>query len=112
MEFTNEISRNLGLVNTYILEKNMKSSSLPKKYINYNFIIFIGFLLILGYTLWYKYNKKQKMINENKIIQKELDLEFQKAMEIALQEEQKQIVIKDERQDEYIDLDGWAGLSF
>jgi Tfp pilus assembly protein PilO len=112
MEFTNEISRNLGLVSTHILEKNMKTTSLPKKYLNYNFFIFIGFLIILGYTLWYKYNQKQKKISETKIKQEELDLEYQKAMETAIREEEKQLEIREDKQDEYIDLDGWASLSF
>jgi hypothetical protein len=102
----------LGLVDTRIFEKTLKTNSLPKKYINMNFIIFIGFLLVISFTLWYKYTKKQSKLNEEKLIEIELDKQFNEIMELVAKEEMEKEIIREEKQDEYIDLDGWADLSF
>jgi hypothetical protein len=102
----------LGLVDTRIFEKTLKTNSLPKKYININFIIFIGFLLLVCFTLWYKYTKKQSKLNEEKLKEIELDKQFNEVMELVAKEEMEKEVIREEKQDEYIDLDGWANISF
>jgi hypothetical protein len=101
----------LGLVDIRIFEKTLKTNSLPKKYFNLNFIIFIGFLLIVGFTLWYKYTKKQSKLNEEKLKEIELDKQFNEVMELVVKEEIEREIIREEKQDEYIDLDGWANLS-
>jgi NhaP-type Na+/H+ and K+/H+ antiporter len=112
MEFSSISNGNkLGLVNPYIIEKTFKTNSLPRKYFNLNFIIFIGFLLVAGFTLWYKYTKKQSKLNEEKLKEVELDKQFNEVMELVAKEEIEKEIIREEKQDEYIDLDGWANLS-
>jgi cell division protein FtsI/penicillin-binding protein 2 len=98
----------LGLVNTFLLEKTLKTNNLPRKYINFNLIIFICFIFLLGFTLWYKYTQKNRKLEEIRINQDKLDKEFDKVMEIIVEEEQKRLIEEEEDNNEYIDLDGWA----
>lgn len=98
----------LGLVNTLKIEKTLKNTNLPKKYINFNLIIFICFIFLLGFTLWYKYSQKQIKLEEIKVNQDKLDKEFQNIMEKMEEQEQIRIMEKEEDNSEYIDLDGWA----
>jgi len=100
----------LGLVNTLKIEKTFKNTNLPKKYINFNLIIFICFIFLLGFTLWYKYSQKQIKLEEIKINQDKLDKEFEKVMEKMVEEEQNRLIEEEEDSNEYIDLDGWASV--
>jgi cell division protein FtsB len=98
---------NLGLVDTRIIEKTYNPISLPKKYFNLNLMIFVIFLIILIFTLWYKYNQKQSRLKLQKENQDKLDEEYNELIK-NIEEDNKKIEIINEKDNEYIDLDGWA----
>lgn len=99
---------NLGLVDTRIIERTYRPNNLPKKYFNLNFIIFIVFLLLMVFTLWYKYNQKQKKLMEQKQSIEKMDEEYKQVLELIEEENREENSKINEDENEYIDLDGWT----